>query len=121
MEIQFLDHVAIRVKDIHKSAEWYEEVLGLKKVQPEEWKPFPAFVLAGETGVALFPKKDENDTGRVDHFAFRVSKDDLEEAQARLKERGIDFDFQDHKYYHSVYFYDPDGHQVELTAKIMDF
>lgn len=32
-KIEFLDHVAIRVKDIQASAKWYEEVLGLQKYQ----------------------------------------------------------------------------------------
>lgn len=54
-EIDFLDHVAIRVKDLEVSARWYEEVLGLKRYELTQWKPFPLFLLAGKTGVALFP------------------------------------------------------------------
>ena len=30
--IDFLDHVAIRVKDLKVSAEWYQNVLGLKEI-----------------------------------------------------------------------------------------
>ncbi|MGB5355176.1 MAG: VOC family protein, partial [Eudoraea sp.] len=52
-EIDFLDHVAIRVKDLKVSEAWYEKVLGLKKYQLDEWGPFPVFMLAKKSGVAL--------------------------------------------------------------------
>jgi catechol 2,3-dioxygenase-like lactoylglutathione lyase family enzyme len=35
--IEFLDHVAIRVKDIRASASWYKTVLGLNEYQLPEW------------------------------------------------------------------------------------
>ncbi len=53
--INCLDHVAIRVKDIDLSAKWYEKVLGLKRLTFEEWGGFPVFMLAGKTGIAIFP------------------------------------------------------------------
>ena len=37
-------------------------------------------------------------------------------AQAELKRRGIQFEFQDHKISHSIYFDDPDGHHLEITT-----
>ena len=39
-----LDHVAIRVKDMEKSARWYADVLGFKRVQAEEWGAFQAWI-----------------------------------------------------------------------------
>ena len=48
--IEFLDHVAIRVKDLNVSAEWYQKVLGLKRYQPPEWGEFPIFMLSGTSG-----------------------------------------------------------------------
>jgi len=41
LEINFLDHVAIRVIDLNVSADWYEKVLGLKRHQPSEWGEYP--------------------------------------------------------------------------------
>ncbi len=52
--LNFLDHVAIRVKDIELSVKWYQTVLNLKKYQLAEWGDFPIFMLSGKTGVALF-------------------------------------------------------------------
>ena len=37
-------------------------------------------------------------------------------AQLTLEEKGIEFEFQDHKVVHAIYFYDPDGHLIELTT-----
>jgi catechol 2,3-dioxygenase-like lactoylglutathione lyase family enzyme len=34
-KIEGLDHVAIRVKDMERSATWYEEVIGLRRLIPE--------------------------------------------------------------------------------------
>ncbi|MEL6970896.1 MAG: hypothetical protein AAFZ63_26380 [Bacteroidota bacterium] len=50
--IDFLDHVAIRVKDLEIYAQWYERTLGLVRYSPEAWQPFPIFLLAGKTGIA---------------------------------------------------------------------
>jgi len=33
-----------------------------------------------------------------------------------LKKHGIKFEFQDHEIAHSIYFRDPDGHQLEITT-----
>ena len=53
-EIDFLDHVAIRVSDMEVSVRWYERVLGLKKYQFDAWGTYPIFMMAGKTGIAIF-------------------------------------------------------------------
>ena len=55
IEIDFLDHVAIRVADMEASSAWYEKVLGLKRYKLPEWGDFPIFLLSGKSGIALFP------------------------------------------------------------------
>jgi catechol 2,3-dioxygenase-like lactoylglutathione lyase family enzyme len=116
-QIDFLDHVAILVQDMERSAQWYEEVLGMDRVQPEEWKPFPIFMLAGNTGVAIFPEK-ESQAAMVDHFAFRVDGESFEAAQVHLEKLNIPFRLEDHTYFQSIYLQDPDQHKVELTTFI---
>lgn len=122
-KIDFLDHVAIRVKDIKKSAEWYQKVLGLKIYQLKEWGDFPILLLSGKTGVALFPENEEhsalNKTSknvRIDHFAFNLTNDNFERAKIKYKQLGIKYHFEDHHYFHSIYTEDLDGHTVELTT-----
>ena len=124
--IKFLDHVAIKVRDIDNSIAWYERVLGLKKSALPEWKNYPVLMLAGKTGIAIFPAKatdaDIKDVKkiRIDHFAFNVTNADFEKAQQHYKNIGQEYEFQDHFYFHSIYTKDPDGHTVELTTLIVD-
>ena len=125
--INFLDHVAIRVKDMEASIEWYKTVMGLKKYQLEKWGEFPVFMLSGKTGIAIFPANlnDEkcNQLSRnvkIDHFAFNVSNEDFKKAQKYFNEINVPFEFQDHHYFHSIYLKDPDNHTVELTTLLVD-
>ena len=123
LHINGFDYVVIRVKDLERSAQWYQRVLGLKRYQPEAWGPFPIFMLAGRSGIALFPKRpgdpDQLQRSDIDHFAFNVDMETLHQAKERYTELGLRFDLQDHTYFHSIYTQDPDGHTVELTAIVV--
>lgn len=136
--IDGMDHVAIRVNDLDVAAQWYESVLGLKKYVLPEWGPFPVFMLAGRSGVALFPVKktetasdlnvpeasakaqEKSQRTCVDHFAFHVSKENFEKARQKFTKMNIKYSFQDHHFFHSIYITDPDGHTVELTTIVVD-
>jgi catechol 2,3-dioxygenase-like lactoylglutathione lyase family enzyme len=115
---QGLDHVAVAVADLDRSEAFYRDVLGLERVRPE-WDP-PRLMASNGSGMALFPAgmHDDEVVGApgILHFAFRVDREAFEAAQAELGERGIEFRFSDHGQAHSIYFKDPDGHQLELTT-----
>jgi len=125
--LEFLDHVAIRVHDLKKSAEWYQNVLGLKKYQLPEWGEFPIFLLSGKSGIALFPANLEDKqlelnskNVKIDHFAFNVTNENFEKAKKKYTDLNLEFNIQDHYYFHSIYTKDPDGHTVELTTMVVD-
>jgi catechol 2,3-dioxygenase-like lactoylglutathione lyase family enzyme len=83
--------------------------------------------MAGTSGIALFPAQDtdpqldpESRNVRIDHFAFNVNQENFRNAQEHFTTLGLDFEFQDHHYFHSIYTRDPDGHTVELTTLVVD-
>jgi len=83
----------------------------------------PTFVGKGNTGIALFPASpDAKSTHsghrdlRILHLAFRANRQNFLAAQRELEKRGIKFEFSDHEVSHSIYFRDPDGHQLEITT-----
>jgi catechol-2,3-dioxygenase len=123
IKLEFLDHVAIRVKDLEASVNWYETVLGLNKYKKKEWGDFPIFMLTNKSGVALFPANLQNESVsqnsknvKIDHFAFNVNKENFDKAILKYEELGLEFQTQDHYYFDSVYTKDPDGNTVELTT-----
>ena len=121
-EIQGLDHVALSVTDLQRSAAFYADVLGLERAY-DEWHE-PVFMVAEGTGLALFSQGSHPPSGdpraeppaRMLHVAFRVDRQSFEAARTELAERGIETDFADHGAAHSIYFEDPDGHKLELTT-----
>lgn len=118
MKLGGLDHVAIAVTDVERLARWYVDVLGFERMHDGEWGGVPTFVGIGESGIALFPKTgtELRDDGGVLHFAFRATRESFLAAQRELKKRGIRFHFEDHGISHSIYFRDPDRHELEITT-----
>lgn len=121
--VEGIDHVALTVRDVARSVAWYREVLGLERRHEEVWGDFPAVVGAGTTALALFPTRvpepgppPGRDVLSVRHIAFRVDGDTFARARAHLEARGIAPTFEDHTAAHSLYFTDPDGHQLEITT-----
>jgi catechol 2,3-dioxygenase-like lactoylglutathione lyase family enzyme len=123
MQLEGIDHVALAVRDIDRSAKWYIEVLGFERIHEGMWNGIPTFIGKGNTAIALFPSNSSprppSSTRRdirMLHLAFRASHDGFLAAQEELRRRGIKFEFQDHEISHSIYFRDPDGHHLEITT-----
>ena len=122
MKLEGLDHIALAVSDVERSVQWYVEVLGLERQHEGAWGGIPKFVGKGASGIAFFPASDPAGSlgkprpVRMLHFALRADRGNFRRAQDELKQRGIAFHFEDHGIAHSIYFRDPDGHELEITT-----
>ena len=123
MKLQHIDHVAINVSDLHRSIDWYRDVLGLERRFQDAWGDVPTMMCVGETCVALFVSArpdlaavDQPATGSLHHIGFRVDRDNFEAARQRFSDLGIEFRPADHGIAQSVYVADPDGHRIEITT-----
>jgi catechol 2,3-dioxygenase-like lactoylglutathione lyase family enzyme len=126
LTLEGIDHVALAVSDVERSAAWFIEVLGFERRFAGMWDGVPVFVGKGKTAIALFsrresrgsatPGQQQRDDTDMLHLAFRADRKNFLAAQADLKSRGVRFDFQDHEISHSIYFRSPDGHRFEITT-----
>jgi catechol 2,3-dioxygenase-like lactoylglutathione lyase family enzyme len=120
MHLEAIDHVALSVQDVERSAQWYVDVLGFERQHDDVWGGNPVFVGKDGAAVALFPVRAGGSSKavgpRILHFAFRARHSTFLRAQQELTDRKIRFEFQDHEISHSIYFSDPDGHEIEITT-----
>lgn len=120
-----IDHAALSVKDLEVSRKFYEDVLGLQ-VSPREYqKPgIEYFLDCGTSLIGLIqgdPAGDKHflqDAGLGgNHVSFRVPTKDFDVAVEDLKRRHVTITFtKKREKSWSVYFLDPDGNKLELTA-----
>ena len=122
-ELEGLDHVALGVRDVERSADWYVEVLGFERRYQGMWNGVPVFVARDKTAIALFPAETDQASRSPSrrpngmlHLAMRANRKNFVAAQAALTSRGISFHFTDHEISHSIYFRDPDGIELEITT-----
>ena len=134
MMIKGLHHNAYRCRNSEETRQFYEDFLGLPLADAlsiSESKTgrktdvlhtfyrmddgsFLAFFEAPEQE---FDFKDQHDYDL--HIALEVDMDSLHKMFAKGKEMGIETrGISDHKSIHSIYFRDPNGYVIELTAKI---
>lgn len=128
-----IDHVELFVPDRHEAAGWYQRILGLDVVPAyQDWAAAPGGPLmissdGGSTKLALFEgqPQESRPTAGFHRVAFRVSADAFTDFLRRLgdmqlKESGgspVTLDsVVDHEKAYSIYFCDPYGHHLELTA-----
>ena len=136
MKIERIHHVAYRCRSAKETVTWYREMLGMDFVLaiaedqvPSTHAPDPymhVFLDAGGGNILAFFElpnspgmgKDPNTPDWVQHIAFKVdSVKTLEATKKRLQAAGLDVvGPTDHTIFQSIYFFDPNGHRIELAA-----
>ena len=122
-----LRHVAVVVRDLEKSARFYEGVFGLKRVGQETLDFAAAIYLSdGVINLALLNYKGERGSGLKNwkdfvgahHFGFQV--DDLAGTQKKIEAAGGEFFFDlgdTEKENFERKFKDPDGVIFDISRK----
>ena len=134
--IKGLHHNAYRCRDSEETRKFYEDFLGLPlavSLQIGETKTGRScehlhtfyqlddgsFLAFFEAPDMPFEFKEQHDFDL--HIALEVSQEHLRAMLAKGKERGLDVrGISDHKFIDSIYFRDPNGYVIELTAKRPD-
>ena len=136
MKIQQIHHVAYRCKDAKETVEWYRNYLNMDFILafaenevPSTKEPDPymhVFLDAGGGNILAFfeitnsalQARDPNTPAWVQHIAFTIgSSEELIESKAKLEADGIEVvGPTDHGICESIYFFDPNGHRLELAV-----
>ena len=117
LRIRGLYEVAIRVRDLAESEAFYQEILGLEVGLKDEERRWLFLRAGGQAGMVLL--QEDKGTWPTQHFAFLVAEADIEAAITSLRQQSVGVEGP---VYHqwmpamSVYFSDPNGHDLELCA-----
>ncbi len=136
INLKRIHHVAYRCNDAQETVEFYQRLLGMKFVLaiaenevPSTGEPDPymhVFLDAGMGNILAFfelpnsPEmgKDPNTPDWVQHIAFELADvDALMEAKKIAEDEGLEVvGPTNHGIFKSIYFFDPNGHRLELAA-----
>lgn len=136
IDLKRIHHVAYRCNDARETVEFYQRLLGMKFVLaiaenevPSTGEPDPymhVFLDAGMGNILAFFElpnspdmgKDPNTPEWVQHIAFELSDEDaLLEAKTIAEDEGLEvIGPTNHGIFKSIYFFDPNGHRLELAA-----
>lgn len=138
IKLSGVHHVAYRCKDAKQTVEWYGRVLGMGYTTAFAEDHVPStgaydpymhvFLDAGNGNVLAFfelpnqPEmdRDQNTPAWVQHLAMKVgSEEELLAAKAYIESEGVEvLGPTHHGIFKSIYFFDPNGHRLELAADI---
>lgn len=136
MNIQRIHHVAYRCNNAKETVAFYQTVLGMdfklaiaEDQVPSTQAPDPymhIFMDAGNGNVLAFfelpnsppMQKDPNTPEWVQHIAFELANmDALIAAKQTIESYGIEvLGPVEHTIFQSIYFFDPNGHRLELAV-----
>jgi catechol 2,3-dioxygenase-like lactoylglutathione lyase family enzyme len=112
-----LTHIALKVKDIHRSSSFYQKIFGAKEMYKQD--DFIQIQTPNSRDIIVFEKGNPTfgENENIIHFGFRLeSPDDVDQAIHEVKEAGGKIkehgEFVPGEPY--LFFYDPDGYEIEV-------
>jgi glyoxylase I family protein len=113
-----LHHVALRCRDVEKTARFYEQMLGLELVR--DARPRALWLGLGGGAVLMVEAREPGEpaiaAGSRELLALRVSPD----RKTAIRTRAVTLGVFDGETQHTVYFRDPDGRRVGVSTFPLD-
>ena len=109
--------VVVRVKDLDRAEAFYLRTLGLQPGSRDEARRMSFLRAGGQDGMLVL--REDKGSWPLQHFAFTVTAADIEPAAQALRAAGVPVQGpvrHDWMPATSLYFSDPDGHDLELCA-----
>ena len=118
-----IDHVHIYVANWGDAEQWYQRVLGFKRVDAlMAWAvkngPLTLENPEGNIHLALFERDSHPNTSAI---AFGANGEEFLAWKAHLERHGLELRHTDHKLAYSLYFSDPWGNLYEITTYERDY
>ncbi|MEO5707876.1 MAG: VOC family protein [Alteraurantiacibacter sp.] len=126
IKVDRIAHIVLFVKDPEASARWYCEILNMKVTARAGDGPYKGgvFLSFGESDhdIALFKSAEGGPKGKeFEHVGLMLAStrmEDLFNNHAFFEERGVQIaEILDHGVSVGIYFYDPDGHMLEVFCQ----
>lgn len=107
-----LSHIALKVRDLNKTEDFYVSVLGLEVA----FRHPPSMIFLrtpGSKDLLNFVKTNQRFTGSqgLEHMGFKVTAAGLKRMEAKLKKAGVAI--QGRRGKSAFYINDPNGYQIE--------
>jgi len=138
VKLERIHHVAYRCKDAKATVDWYADLLGMAFTtafsedhvpSTGAYDPYMHVFLdcGGGNVIAFFELPNQPDMGKdpntpdwVQHIAFEVADlDALLAAKDHIEGQGVEVIGPTcHGIFQSIYFFDPNGHRLELACNI---
>src|ERR1022692_2695542 len=103
-----LNHVTVRVPDVHKTSQFYQEFFGMPLKQHSE----KTHILG--VGKSFFGIEQKGTPPALDHYDFGIAGFDADDVIAKLKARNLKVEPGGNK--ESFKFWDPDGFLVQVNG-----
>ena len=126
-KIKRVGHLVLKVKDLERSRKFFTEILGFPQVGENDRGMlfFSTDVVDNHHMLALreakpgAPMPDHEQVG-MEHVSFELASfAELQEAYRKFKENNVKIRMTVfHGVAKSIYFYDPDGNQLELYCNV---
>jgi len=121
-----LDHLTLKVRDLQKSLEFYQQVFNfeMKEDATQEQDPWAIIGIPNKIYLCLYQYEDcDTSNNSIFHWGFNVGSE-IHATSKKLQKLGVPVQYLedgndgvvDYPHSKSLYISDPDGYEIELSS-----